>query len=122
MENLRLGSGEMDDHEGYSATEYIQQHRISQFDVGPLDSVFIRKFFNIHMGKHYGENYKDLDQADVPFQDDVLGCPELFGSKGKLEQDNGEASAFLEDVLESPELLGSHILAAEELFVTSSGS
>ena len=71
MENLRLGSWEMDDHEGYSATEYIQQHRISQFDVGPLNSVFIRKFFNIHMG-NYGGNYKDLDQADVPFQDDVL--------------------------------------------------
>ena len=81
MENLRLGSWELDDSEGYCATEHILQHRISQFDVGPLNSVFIRKFFNIHMGKHYGEDSKDLDlQADVLSENIPAVVTEFLGS------------------------------------------
>ena len=59
-----------------------------------------------------------LDNTDVSNTDtESLEIVDIMGSKGKPEQDNGEASAFLEDVLGYHELIGSHILADVALVV-----
>ena len=98
LENLRLGSWESDGSVGYSATEDILQQRISRFEMGPLNSTFIRKFFNIHINKHHGEDSKDPDlQADVLSENIhvvVTALDEVvdLDNVGELEHDNADTN------------------------------